>query len=151
QSTNNLKQMGIAIQGIADCQKGVIPPSVGTFPSEQGVYASLFFNMLPWIECDTTYSEYRNNQDALETDVVTWHTYRACLDPTNAGTKTTLTSYASNAAIFGLTDGGTTRLPKDFAGRGTANYVLFMERYGVVGPNGTRHTWPAQSDQGNYL
>jgi prepilin-type N-terminal cleavage/methylation domain-containing protein len=150
-STNNLKTMGLAIHSIASCTDGVIPPSVGTFPAEQGEAASLFFNMLPFIECDPTYNQYVKNQDALETDVVTWRTYFAPLDPTNPGNHTTLTSYASNAGIFGLTDGGTARLPKDFADRGTANCVLFMERYGVVGPNGTRHTWPARGDRGNYL
>jgi hypothetical protein len=48
----------------------------------------------------------------------------APLDRTNPGKNTTLTSYASNAALFGLQDGGSARYPKDFNKRGTSNAVI---------------------------
>ena len=43
------------------------------------------------------------------------------------------------------------RLSTLTANRGTENYVMFMERFAVVGASGTRHTWPSLGERGNYL
>ena len=77
--------------------------------------------------------------------------YCAPGDPTNPGKQTLLTSYATNAALFGLTDGGTLRIPRAFAKRGTTNVVLVMERYAVVGPEGTPHLYHSLDEGANYL
>ncbi len=72
-------------------------------------------------------------------------TYCAPLDASNPGTSATigLTSYASNAAVFGVSDGGTARYPAQFNAKGTSNTVIFFERFASTGtptPN-TIHYW----------
>jgi hypothetical protein len=62
-----------------------------------------------------------------------------------------LTSYSSNAAVFGLVNGGTARMPATFALKGTSNTVLFAERYAATTVAGGQHTWPSISANNNYL
>jgi type II secretory pathway pseudopilin PulG len=151
QSINNLKQLAIAVHGIASRAEGRLPPSVGTFLRADRLNASIFFHLIPDMSANSGVSQYRNDFDAIEADGFTFPQFSAPLDPTNPGRRTTSISYASNAAVFGQTDEGTTRFPGDFMRHSTASTVLFMERYAVVGPAGTRHTWHGRGELDNYL
>jgi prepilin-type N-terminal cleavage/methylation domain-containing protein len=154
QSTNNLKQMGIAMHGIASRTDGLLPNSVGNFPSTAGVYGSMFGHMLTDIEQDNIYRTYSGNFGAVPT-TMTVKTFCAPLDPSNPGINTYLTSYASNAAVFGVfgnlnapPNGGFARFPAVFNTKGTSNTVIFMERFAVVGSTNSgsgAHPWPATS------
>ncbi len=148
-SQNNLKQISISISCMADATNGLLPPSVGQFRADVPSTA-LFFHILPYVESDPTYSRYRQNPDAIPLNEGNFKVYRAPGDPTLTDAPSHLTSYASNAAVFGLTDGGTVHI-KVLARRGTNSHVLFMERYAVVGPEQTRHTWNGRGDRDNYL
>jgi prepilin-type N-terminal cleavage/methylation domain-containing protein len=152
-STNNLKQMGIAIHNIASRTEGLTPNSVGNFPSTAGLYGSIFFHMLPDIEQDNIYNGAKNGTIVLTNSIqstVTIKTYAAPLDNTNPGINTNLCSYASNGALFGVCatggqtcpggnggagspNGGFTRFPAMFNQHGTSNTVMFMERFAVLG------------------
>jgi len=163
QSTNNLKQMGIAINGIVTRTEGVCPNSVGNFPSVAGPFASVFFHMLPDIEQDNIY---QLNKTPIATGPgavligTPIKTFCAPLDASNPANQYWC-SYASNAAVFGLCtgasasasnppasyNGGTTRYPATFGTKGTSNTIIFMERFAMTGSASTLasngHTWPS--------
>jgi len=145
QSTNNLKQMCLAIHGIAARNDGACPPSVGAFPTGATVQGSLFCWMLSDIEQDNVYTQYKTNFGAVPT-TLSIKTFNAPLDPTNAGSNN-WTSYASNAAVFGTSAGSATvRYPSNFNTKGTSNTILFMERYASTGnTTNSPHTWSGTS------
>jgi hypothetical protein len=150
-SINNLKQMGLAMHRIAARVEGLLPPSAGGFPPGASPKGSIFFHMLPDIEQGDIYRQYKDDSSKVP-DTTTITTYCAPLDPSNPGVNMALTSYASNAAVFGLLDGGNGRYPAMFkAIKGTANTVLFFERYASAGPGPERHSWYGTGDQENYL
>jgi hypothetical protein len=62
-----------------------------------------------------------------------------------------LTSYASNAAVFGLDHGGAARFPSMFNARGTSNSVIFFERCASAGSGPERHLWYGMGSRENYL
>src|SRR5260370_22275 len=66
QSNNNLKQMSLGLHDIVSVGDLEMPPSVGRYPGTNGPNASLFFHIIPFIECDTTYRDYKNNYGAIE-------------------------------------------------------------------------------------
>jgi prepilin-type N-terminal cleavage/methylation domain-containing protein len=156
QSTNNLKQMGIAMHGIASRTDGLLPNSVGNFSSATGVYGSIFCHMLPDIEQDNVYNQNSATNFSAATLVTqTVKTFCAPLDSTNPGINTNLISYASNAAVFGVfnnldpsPNGGSARFPAVFSTKGTSNTVMFMERFAAVGGSSSgsgAHTWNSTS------
>jgi len=144
QSTNNLKQIGLGMHGIASRTEGLMPPSYGTFPGTAATLnGSIFCHMLSDIEQDNLYKQYSNNSLTGIPTTVTVKTYNAPLDPSNPG-NTNVTSYASNAAVFGNTAGGTTRYPAMFNAKGTSNTILFMERFALTGTNASNvHRFPS--------
>jgi prepilin-type N-terminal cleavage/methylation domain-containing protein len=139
QSSNNLKQMGIALNGLATRTEGLLPPAAGTWTGTTGPNASLFAHILPDIEQDNLYKKYvpanplGTTPFANATESV--KTYNAPLDASNPGTVANpgLTSYAANGAVFGTTNGGTARYPAQFNAKGTSNTVVFFERFGSTG------------------
>jgi prepilin-type N-terminal cleavage/methylation domain-containing protein len=166
QSSNNLKQLGIAIHGLTTRTEGLLPPSAGTWPGTNGPNASIFGHILPDIEQGNLYIKYvpvatlGTTPFAAATESV--KTFIAPLDPSNPGTSAAigLTSYASNAAVFGVTNGGTTRYPAQFNQKGTSNTVIFFERYASTGnpaTTNTTHYWrlangnAANNPPTNYL
>src|SRR5579864_5458773 len=117
QSTNNLKQIGIGINGLITRTEGLLPPSAGSWPSSaSGPNSSIFAHLLPDIEQQNLYNKYvlpgttygitqnpfgqvTNGRPAATESV---KTFCAPLDAANPGTVANpgLTSYASNAAAF---------------------------------------------------
>jgi prepilin-type N-terminal cleavage/methylation domain-containing protein len=149
QSTNNLKQMCLAMHGIASRTEGHLPPAFGVFPenatfdnTSMKFSFSIFVHMLAEIEQDNVLREMKAAPPTGGTAALTSiKTYYAPLDQTNPG-NTNLTSYASNSAVFGTTDGGTIRYPAHFDSKGTSATVLFMERFARTSvPSTPNHTW----------
>jgi prepilin-type N-terminal cleavage/methylation domain-containing protein len=159
QSTNNLKQMGIAIHGIASRTEGLLPPSFGVFPANaliQGTTTpfnfSLFVHILSDIEQDNVYKAIQAGGAAgTAAQNTSIKTFNAPLDNTNPG-NLNLTSYASNGAVFGITNGGTSRYPAQFNTKGTSNTVIFMERYATTGQSATgHHQWASPTPYFNEV
>jgi prepilin-type N-terminal cleavage/methylation domain-containing protein len=137
QSSNNLKQMGLAIHNLAGANNTRMPPSAGPFPPG-GPSSSLFFHILPYIEQDNVYNQYRGSVTAATVVPVAIKTYVAPADPTNTGNAgTSLTSYASNFGVFGSLGGS---LPATFV-KGTSNTTILTERYAVS--SSASHNWSA--------
>jgi hypothetical protein len=137
QSSNNLKQIGIGANSLATTTDGRLPPAVGTFPGANGPNATVFYHLLPFIEQQNYYNLYQMDPTKIpETAVI--RTYCSPLDPSN-DCKAALCSYAANAAVFGMMNGGSARFPASFNVKGTSNTILFFEHYArpVVKADGT--------------
>jgi len=160
QSQNNLKQMCLGIHQMVSPTDAPMPPARGMYPSG-GPTGTIFFHILPGIEQDNVYQQYKINDTGVAGNTgiatavtnanVTVKTYCAPADPTNPGVNTPLTSYGANGWLFGVNAGaiatpqsGTARLSTLTNGKGTTNTVMFAERFafatGVAGTfNG--HRW----------
>jgi hypothetical protein len=151
QSTNNLKQMDLSMHGISARNNGALPSSIGPYPTGGMVNASIFFHLLSDIEQDNVYKQYMKDPSGCK---VVIKTFIAPLDPSNDG-KQPLTSYASNAAVFGIGGGDhCISFPSAFNHKGTSNTILFMERFAVTQIDGktNTHLWPAiKPEHVNYL
>jgi prepilin-type N-terminal cleavage/methylation domain-containing protein len=160
QSSNNLKQMSLALHNMNDVN-GVLPLPVGSYPAanSQDTYMSppqiqvgtVQFYLLPYIEQENTYKA----QAALHPD--SWwcgygiKTYVSPADPSapadgfpDHSNPRAGTSYAHNEAVFasGLTVtpsfrnghiGPVARIPATFVD-GTSNTIVFAEKYMTCGP-----------------
>jgi prepilin-type N-terminal cleavage/methylation domain-containing protein len=142
QSQNNLKQMGLALQNMAGTYNTRMPPSYGPFPGTGGPTGSLFCHILPYIEQGNLYGQNNPGPGGTFANPIlaTVPTYVASADPTNDPVQMPgLTSYASNALVFGTTGA---RLPASFPD-GTSNTVVLMERYAQANSSAgqTQHQW----------
>jgi hypothetical protein len=144
--------MGIGIGGMSTRHDGRVAPSQGKFPGD-GPDASLFFHLLPDIEQDDVYRSFAHDPiDGPTLASVAVRTYRSTDDPTNPEGTPLLISFASNAAVFGLTDGGRPLFRDNgFKKRGSSNTITFMQRFAVIGSEGIRHTWNGRAERENYL
>src|SRR5262249_29831930 len=106
QSSNNLKQMGLATHNMNDTYSS-LPPAVGHYPANSPVNGTVQYFMLPFIEQDNVYKA----MAALHPD--SWwcgygiKTYISPSDPSNtpsglidAGSPRYGTSYAPNEWVF---------------------------------------------------
>jgi prepilin-type N-terminal cleavage/methylation domain-containing protein len=146
QSTNNLKQMGIANQDCASNFDGAQPPAYGIFMGKTG---SWFFHILPYIEQDNLYK----TGGGTTTNFV--KTFYAPLDPSNNG-NSALDSYSVNTgggtATQGLflvnpASGTVSRLPASYGTKGTSNTIIVAERFASTSSGGARYWYNAT----NYL
>jgi prepilin-type N-terminal cleavage/methylation domain-containing protein len=163
QSTNNLKQMGLALHNMNDVN-GVMPLPVGAYPTtgagvppQQPMTGTVQYFMLPYIEQDNVYKQ----QAKLHND--SWwcgyniKTYWSPGDPSapangepDSQNPRWGTSYAPNEAVFavgltivpGFRDGKppntpnpVARIPATFQD-GTSNTIVFAEKYMTCGPSG---------------
>jgi hypothetical protein len=137
QSANNLHQLGIACNTCAEQRQGNVPPAYGVWPAGGlKINDSFFFNIVPYVECGNIYSS-RNLTAFLKF-------YYAPLDGSHDG-KSNQISYAVNSSLFVPNVGA--RYPQDFNTKGTANQILFFERYAVTGY--TTHTWSTIATSGS--
>jgi type II secretory pathway pseudopilin PulG len=137
-STGHLKQMCIAMHVCAAAHDSAMPPSAGKFAGKGG---SFFFHICPYIEQDNVW---QNNA----TDVIL-KLYIAPLDPSNQGAFKPWTSYASNAAVFGVNPEKPAKLPARFGTKGTSRTVILMERYAVASTK--IHAWADPGELATYL
>jgi prepilin-type N-terminal cleavage/methylation domain-containing protein len=149
-SSNNLKQMGLALHNMNDTY-GVLPNPEGTYPRRgSGVGPSvpmigtLQYHMLPFIEQDNVY-----RQMAIIHNDSWWcgysvKTYYSPADPSapaggepDGGSPRYGDSYAPNESVFGTPRRGPSdpyaRIPATFFD-GTSNIIIFAEKNMVCGP-----------------
>jgi prepilin-type N-terminal cleavage/methylation domain-containing protein len=133
ESSNKLRQIGIALNAIGEAYQGAVPPAAGPFPAG-GLNASFFTHILPYIEQGNLYNTYRANPAGAVGTAV--KTYYAPLDNSNPSNNGQI-SYAVNSGVFA----GAPRFPATFNQKGTTNIICFFERYSQTGY--TTHTWDA--------
>jgi prepilin-type processing-associated H-X9-DG protein len=136
-SSNNLKQMMLAVHEFAATYQDKMPPSVGLWNLKGGTF---FFHILPYIEQGPLYKAERTNAVVK--------TYLAPADP-SVVPGDALISYASNISVFG--DGTKLRRldPMDIP-KGTLNTIGLVERYAVVGGKDA-HLWGDPKVGATYL
>jgi prepilin-type N-terminal cleavage/methylation domain-containing protein len=157
QSTNNLKQMGLALHNMNDTN-GVMPLPVGTFPrSGAGVPPSvpmigtLQYFMLPYIEQDNAYKAMAGNHNDSWWCGIGIKTYVSPADPTapangepDPNSPRFGSSYAPNEAVFGYPHRGNSnpvaRIPATVPD-GTSNTIVFAEKFMTCGPSGQSATF----------
>jgi len=163
-SSNNLKQIGLAIHNCHDAHTK-LPTTRSTFPvSGEGkdwgfkfqpsLQGTMHYHLLPYIEQDnvyknTAYNSWRTPPDGRADTVI--KTYISPLDPTVSDGKAAdwggrgQASYHANWHAFGggwgedWQIGGKARIPGSFPD-GTSQTVAFVERYAQCGP-GTSGDW----------
>jgi prepilin-type N-terminal cleavage/methylation domain-containing protein len=158
--SNNLKQMGLAIQNLAGAYNGKMPPAIGSFPGyvnnnnrcssapgTAGGFGGLMFYMLPYIEQDNLYKQcacanlpnfYDPEQGVLPAAAggvmqAIVKTYLCPSDPTaNGGTSgwASVGSYVYNGMVFQADWVGYSNFPATLSD-GTSNTVLFTEVYAM--------------------
>jgi prepilin-type N-terminal cleavage/methylation domain-containing protein len=168
-SSNNLKQMGLALHNMAGTYDGKLPPAYGGYtPSNNsnwwtgGAEGTIYFHMLPFIEQQNMYNSANTQVNGGDGTgklgyALEWNnlprivkTFIAPLDPTNLGDQP-FCSYRTNGLAFcAPADPNTSptswtgpRLPASFSD-GTSNTIFFAEGYGVV--SGTQAKWFATMD-----
>jgi len=133
QSTNNIKQMGIALANHTALYNGKIPPGFGTYPAATGTNNQTFFTwLLPSIEQDSIFKQYAGATPPVAANNSTWiiKTYQAPLDITNPGADARLSYAVNGRAVGGATGKGPVAFyPGTFNNKGTSNTILIMERF----------------------
>ncbi len=146
QGSNNLKQLGLAAQNIADTYQGQMPPTIGPFPKDipMSGEGTLHFFLLPYIEQQNIYNlsndgnRYRVSYEGTATFVI-----RTYVDPRDPSAPPNalydgwlaLCNYPANYLVF---EKGGNRFPA-FITDGTSNTIFFAQRYQMC--NGQPHAW----------
>jgi prepilin-type N-terminal cleavage/methylation domain-containing protein len=172
QDTNNLKQIGLAVQSCNDVYKK-LPPAYGNFPSPAGAAGppagtgTLQYFLCPFLEQQNVYRQAAVTSDNIMN--VSIPAYMSPSDPTMPpdGMISMMgmgsmggSSYACNYLVFGGTPGGQARIPATFTD-GTSNTIVFGTIYtqcGMaqymwnMGNNGSPPAWPyAYNPATDYL
>jgi len=168
--SNNLKQLGLAVQNCADTYQTKLPPGIGTFPapnlggscpkSSSVSYGGLFFHMLPFIEQDNLlkacqcsngqgYDVEQGARPKAAGGVMQDHptTFLCPSDPTANNGFTgwaAVGSYVYNGMIFQADWVGYSSFPSSITD-GTSNTIFFSETYAMAnapsGYNGDASLW----------
>lgn len=147
QSSNNLKQLNLAVQNCADTFGGQLPPSIGAFPPNAaagGGDGTLHFHILPFIEQQNIYNLSNDgNRHRVSFKGTAAFVIRTHLSPDDVSAPPThvydgwlaLCNYPLNYLVFGK---GGNRFPA-FITDGTSNTIFFAQRYQMC--NGQPHAW----------
>src|SRR5207249_2733974 len=146
QSSNNLKQIGLAVQTYHDANGSVPPLADVVAPGKN--YASVFYFLLPYVEQSPLYALGLANGGVWESSpnnvgskkIPVFISPRDPSSPldvwkeTNGGTWA-VGNYGANHAIFGVPCGSNTvsRMTLTAITDGTSNTVAFAEQYGRCG------------------
>jgi prepilin-type N-terminal cleavage/methylation domain-containing protein len=140
QSSNNLKQISLALHS-HESALGQMPQAMGFAAGNNGVFANVFFHILPYVEQEALY---QSQNPVAGMEVNNWllrppTAYLNPADPSQGGHPLpdpgwTTIGYAANAPALGTAHGGkqgTNRranLQNGFPD-GTSNTIVFVERY----------------------
>jgi prepilin-type N-terminal cleavage/methylation domain-containing protein len=151
QCTNNLKQLGLAIQNCNDTY-GYLPPVEGAFPANTANVGPPFFYLLPFIEQQNLWNlagvngVYNSGNPGVYTTVI--KTYLCPSDPSvvtpancpnvfgNTG-GWAMNSYAENALVLGQSSFTT---PGNYLTAYASNLTTFYARIPATIPDGTSNT-----------
>jgi prepilin-type N-terminal cleavage/methylation domain-containing protein len=125
QSSNNLKQLGVAVHNCASANNNKVPPGYGIF---NNYTTTIFVQLMPYMEQQNAYNQMSTGGAVY----VGWKALYAPLDKTATGTDAN-TSYCANSNLFGSSTtatGGT--MPAMFYTKGTSNTVMFFERFATT-------------------
>jgi prepilin-type N-terminal cleavage/methylation domain-containing protein len=137
QSSNNLRQMALAMNTAALTYSNQLPPAIGYYPNQGKVLGTIFYHLLPFMEEENIYNAFANAPFCSNLGPVTGSanvisannikTFVAPLDSTNNGNG--LTSYCANGLIFAT---GGLGIPAAYTTKGTSKTCTFMERFAVT-------------------
>jgi hypothetical protein len=133
----NLLRMSLAVHDFASVHERALPPSVGTVAGRDGTF---FFHILPHIEQDAVW--HRGDTGAFVGD------FYSSVDPSNELGKP-WTSFASNAAVFGVSPEEPALLGRTWEGRDAHSVIILLSRFAVAG--GNVHAWADTASGATYL
>jgi prepilin-type N-terminal cleavage/methylation domain-containing protein len=155
QCSNNCKQISLGTVNCADTHQGILPPSIGLYPSQQAAQGNgnggTFLHILPFIEQQNmyngslvadgrngglpTYSEWGPTMSGSNTNI---KTYICPSDPTQGTQVGKFASYGVNGQVFRQTYWGVGyyRFPASISD-GTSQTIFFTDKL-------------AQCNSGNY-
>jgi len=161
QSSNNLRNIGLAVTNCATQNKGKLPPGFGSFRA--GPSASAFVHLLPFLEQDIIHKEYMIQANTSPTGFLVavnnapfTKIFQANNDVSNTGSQP-VTSYSLNNQVFGGSSVQTGGIPnpsmesfrhdKEFV-NGASNSLLALERSAVCLSSGTQvaHRYAGTTD-----
>jgi prepilin-type N-terminal cleavage/methylation domain-containing protein len=154
QSQNNLKQCALATHGFHDAY-GYLPGDWET--TNTGLTVSTIYLILPFLEQGNLYNEGApNNATYLASASSIVKSMIAPLDTstpeylyTNSGTTWAVGNCAANHAVFGVPNvSWNAYRPLVDIGDGTANTVMFGEKYGTCGSGGSLWAYRPSDPQG---
>jgi prepilin-type N-terminal cleavage/methylation domain-containing protein len=154
QSQNNLKQVTLGVHGFHDSY-GYLPGNWET--TNTGLTVSVIYLTLPFIEQSNLYNQAApNNTTYLNSANVIMKVMLAPLDTstpnyiyTNSGTTWGVGNYAANHAVFGVPNiSWNAYRPIVDITDGTANTVMFGEKYGTCGSGGALWAYRPSDPQG---
>ncbi|MDB5310474.1 MAG: prepilin-type cleavage/methylation protein [Gemmataceae bacterium] len=137
QSSNNIKQLSLAMHTMASANDDKFCPGYGTFSGNSGTPQPWTWWILPYIEQQNVY-----NSNATSTYIKTYYA------PSDASfvSGNPWTSYAGNSSVLPAAN-ICSNLKATFVD-GTSNTVVYMERYaaaytnpGATGATATTHPW----------
>jgi prepilin-type N-terminal cleavage/methylation domain-containing protein len=121
-SSNNIKQIALAMHNYNDAYQGKLPPLVdtGTNAPTTGGYQSIFFNILPYIEQDNIYRLFNKTSP----NQTTYYSTTAAFTGSSANIIQTFLSPADSTASNGTTQNVTVAVtPAPAAATGYANFT----------------------------
>ncbi len=157
--SNNLKQMGLALQNCGSTYGGNYPPGIGSFPNPAlgrpptgGGWGGMLYHLLPFMEQQNIYNLSATTAGgydvelggggAVETQRV--KSYVCPSDPTaNVTSGWQVGSYAFNGIIFKTSTLGLPNMPATFTD-GTSQTIILTEQYSggsPTFPNGFYSIW----------
>jgi prepilin-type N-terminal cleavage/methylation domain-containing protein len=146
--SNNLKQIGLALQNCGSTNNGNYPPGIGSFPTpglgrppSGGGWGGLLYHLLPYMEQSSLYNQSATGTGydveiggggIVESQRV--KSYICPSDPTaNVTSGWAVGSYAYNGIIFKSSSLGLPNMPSTFSD-GTSNTIVLTEQYGGGNP-----------------
>jgi len=116
-STNNLKQLTLAVHSFADSKNGIMPSVIGG-----SAHDSFFVSLMPYLEQDNTYREIALVKSSDHVIKV----FISPSDPTLSGINAQkgVSSYAANAQVFVADPNLSNAIPD-----GTTSTIAFAEHY----------------------
>ena len=147
QCGNNVKQISLATVNCADTHAGLIPPAIGTYPSQKvspnNGQGGVLFHILPYIEGGNLYNAClgTDGRNANNPTYSAWNannfanpkTFACPSDPTQPGTwgTKTMSSYGYNGNVFTVAYdwgwGSTHRFPA-YISDGTSQTIFFTDK-----------------------
>jgi prepilin-type N-terminal cleavage/methylation domain-containing protein/prepilin-type processing-associated H-X9-DG protein len=171
QCQNNLKQLSLAVTNCCDTNQGIIPPSIGNYPNQNGAanqsHGGAFFHLFPYIEQQNVYNASLNNRESRNAGLPAYDSWNADAFPNpkilfcpsdatipvngkDTWSGDNLTSYGYNGNVFTVAYPGGWGSQKRFPSYitdGLSNTIFFADKAAVAfqpspwTPDSGRNLW----------